>query len=432
MAIRMKEWAIGPAPATAPVVPMSGVEAIGRAGDALARGFSGLGQGLNEMVRQVLSLEEEWKNKSEEIKLKGECLEADGKLKAAVNESMGEMLRLNEGDAAGEQTWERLTRGRVQEVLSSLSEGAQRTMMSVAEHYLATGFAEVAKRRNLASLQQARGRWQDSLRHAVQNGDPNRVETVLLSGKGVFVSEDNWEATRMRAMDEACLSRWERLWKEDPVQAALFEKQKNDQPKTKEFRHRLDVENQKKLSELRSSFVRALVDSERRGETLTPESLEFVESLGFMDGEQTSRYRGSHYASEKYRVANPSDTEKEQWKEKIDLAAEDISTYENLCIGIATSGLPQEERVKLFERLATMRQIPQKERERAYNVLKDFFGSGCLGDPDDPSVKKARIQRQEHLLMQLGEGKGDEAVESFRKKAMEFNEWIDFSTKKGA
>ncbi len=432
MAIRMKEWAIAPAPAAAPTVPMSGVESVGRAGESMARGFAGLGQGLNEMARQVLLLEDQWKDKSEEIKQKGECLEADTKLKAVVNECLGEMIRLNDDATDREQTWERLARSKVQEVLSPLSDGARLTMTPIAEQYLAEGFAEAAKRRSLASLQQARGRWQGALDRAVESGDPNQVETTLWSGKGVFVPEENWETYRTRAMDEACLSRWERLWNEDPVQAALFEKQKNDLPQTKDFRRRLDSENKKKISALRASFVRLLVESERRGDALTSESLQFVESIGFMNNEQAERYRNTHERDGKQPVSYLSEAEKAQWKEKIDLADEDDTAYEQLCIGIASSGLPQEERVKLFDRLDTMRQIPKRERERVYNVVKAFFANGCLGDPNDPSVKRAWELRQEQLLMQLREKKADEVVESFRKKAEGFNEWIDFSVNKGA
>lgn len=430
MAIRIKEWAIAPAPVSAPTVPMSGVESIGRAGEAMARGFSGLGQGLSEMSRQVLLLEDRWNDQSEEIKQKGECLEADNKLKVAIDESLNEMLRLNDDASDRRQTWERLARSKVQEVLSPLSEGAQRTMIPIAEQYMAAGFAEATKRRSLASLQQARGRWKDALNIAVAKGDPNNVETALLCGKGVFVSEEDWERTRARAMDEACLSRWERLWKDDPVQAALSEKQKNDLPQTKYFRRRLDSENQKKLSALHTTFVRLLVDSERRGDALSEKSLQFVESLGFMDKEQAERYRKTHDHEGEYPVSLLSDEEKEQWREKIDLADEDDASYENLCIGIASSGLRQEERLKLFDRLDTMRQVPKAEREKVYNIVNTFFKGGCLGDPGDPSVKKARELRIEQLLMQLRDKKADEVAESFRKKTEGFNEWIDFSKNK--
>lgn len=413
MAIRMREWAS--APGIQPggvVVPMRGVASIGEAGKAMAYGLQGAAEG----VRSLVGL-------AQKVSVTGELSAFHEKLVEADAQTKEELKgRGDVGDYAG--AWSQASERRIAEAMQHLSEPARAQAEEMVRDFRSRGLIEAVRTGELRALDRARSQWEAGVRQAAMRGDSAAVERHLAGGTNVFVPAKAVEEVKAQALDAACLSRWSRLWDDDPVQAMEAMKEGGEQPAGEGMRVALKRMNEEKSRAFRNDFASMLAEMDARGAVMEPGSLQRAQKLGLMDAEQTRLYTAGH-APEAKDAAD--DAALSRWKQRIDTMGENDAALADIRIGVAASGLPREARQKLFERVETARQLPRRERSMIDERLERYCREGYLGAPGDAGtwLRKSRLQ-DEMIGIHARQGV-EAAIERLEAVVKQSSGWVCYS-----
>lgn len=376
----MREWAS--APGIQPggvVVPMRGVASIGEAGKAMAEGLRGADAG----VQSLLGL-------AQKVSVTGELSAFHEKLVDADAQTKAELAKRGDVDDYA-SAWSQASERRIAEAMQDLSEPARAEAEAMVQDFRNRGMIEAVRTGELRALDRARSQWEAGVRQAAVRGDSAAVERHLEGGANVFMPAGAMDHVKTQALDAACLSRWSRLWKDDPVRAMEAVKEGGEQPAGDGMRVALKRMNDERRKAFRNDFASMLAEMDTQGAVMEPQSLERARNLGLMDAEQTRLYNEGHAPDAKDSAA---DATLSRWKQRIDTMAEDEAALADIRIGVAASGLSRETRRDLLERVETARQLPRRERTMLDERLERYCREGYLGTPGDAAtwLRKNRLQ----------------------------------------
>ena len=392
MAIRMKEWGLLAYPRQTVHLPLNSLNDWGRTGRVLGQGVQEIGHGLVGLAPVIA-----------QVAQAGQRAETAAMLREIGEETAEELLALPVRD--WDYSWQQSYQPRVQHMLNQLSGEEREQAQRMSDAYSRRYSLEGRRRMELQRIRQARGRWQEQVDNAVQNGDEAAACHWMEQGRNVFVPESEMPRELGAVRRRSLYVGWQQRLQQEPY-AALIAWQADDarKPEDADTLKRLEGDMEHTRQTLYKNLALQLAADVEQGREPGAVLLERAVAAGVLPGEQMPAQGQTETTMSVADTCN--------WLRRID--EREPGQDERLMVDIALAPIPQEQRRLLLQRLQSTGTLPPQQRVAVSRTLWNWYQEGRFGCPGD-----------EESLLSLGRLQEEALIRMTTETQKTTNEWLE-------
>lgn len=382
MAIRMKEWGMLSVPSPSVKIPTQGLMGWGETA-------ADLGKGLGS----VLSGAAEFLNERDRVTAGGELAAFSAELRKIGDETAAALADVEVPD--WDASWAELSSPRFEEAVAGLSPAGRAAGAELAAAYSMRASVMARRDKELSRIRGARSSWQQRVDAAVSEGDEQRADRWLQSGKNVFVPTARLEQERAAVRSRARVSRWRNSLSQDAVAAlsALRSAADDELPQESDDRRALLSAAERAHCGALRDYARGVSAAVMQGELPDARQAAAAHAAGLISTEQ---WKGLSRSEVELSTAQLSERMR-----RIDECAANEDARAALALELALAPIPLRQRGELLRRMEQSATVAEPDRRAMSSRLFRLYHRGAFGSPGDATAEAQLCQYQQQGMALL-------------------------------
>ena len=355
-----------------------------------------LGKGLGS----VLSGASEFLSERDRVTAGGELAAFSAELRKIGDETAAALATADVPD--WDASWAELSGPRFDEAVAGLSPAGRAAGAELAAAYSMRASVMARRDKELARIRNARQHWQQRVDSAVNEGDEQRADHWLQSGKNVFVPQARLEQERATVRSRSRVSRWRNAMDSDAVGAltSLRIAGDADLPEGDSDRRALLCAAEQAYDGARQEYARSLSAAILQGEL--PDAQKAAAAYG------AGLITESQLAGLKLPMQELSAVQLSERFRRIDESAAHAEARADLALDLALEPIPLQQRAALLRRLEVAGSVAESDRRAVSARLFRLYRRGAFGSPGDATAD-AQLCYYQQQGMELLAASGAEA-----------------------